>query len=94
MPAGETEHFFVKWTNVINPNVLLGTNLKNEKNHLPKDYYVCQVIAVKKCHSMRSSLLSLGLDFLGPCRQSTCMAAFYKGLRPPGEFQSNLSANY
>ena len=74
MPAGETKHLFVKWTNAINPNVLLGTNLKNEKqNHLPKDYYVCQMIAVKKCHGMRSSLFSLGLDFVG---QLTCMAEF------------------
>ena len=59
MPAYETKHFLVKRTNVINLNVLLGTNVKNEKqNHLPKDYHVCQMshmIAVKKCHGMRSS---------------------------------------
>ena len=77
MPAYETKHFLVKRTNVINLNVLLGTNVKNEKqNHLPKDYHVCQMsqmIAVKKCHGMRSSLFSLGLDFLG---QRICMAEF------------------
>ena len=43
-----------------------------------KNYYVCQMIAVKKCHSillfLHSSLFRLGLDFLGPYRQNTCMA--------------------
>ena len=58
--------------------------------YLPKNCYVCQMIAVRKCHCLlllAQFLFTLGLDFLSPCRQSTCMAVFQKGLRPQGKFQ-------
>ena len=49
--------------------------------HLPKNYYVCQMIAVKKCYSIMlfaSSLFRLAWIniFLGPYRQSTRMVVF------------------
>ena len=53
--------------------------------HVPNDcsQKVSQYIAV----CITSLLFSLGVDFLGPCRQSTCMAELLKDLCPQGEFR-------